>query len=60
MNVKGTFDDYQRFVDELTDEVESGYTREHEDIVGYDATRAVLNILQMLQRWGLITFMDEN
>ena len=60
MNVKGTFDDYQRFVDELTDEVESGYTREQDDIVGYDATRAVLNILQMLQRWGLITFMDEN
>ena len=52
--------DYQRFIDELTEEVESGCTRQYEELVDYDTTRAVLNVLEMLQRWGVIRFVEEN
>jgi hypothetical protein len=60
MNIQGDYDDYQRFVDELTEAIESGYTYEHDEIVGFDATRATLNVIDHLTKWGLINFIDEN
>ncbi len=60
MNIQGDYDDYQRFVDELTKAIESGYTRQHDEVVGYDATRATLNVIDLLTKWGLIQFLDEN
>jgi hypothetical protein len=58
MNV--TYDDYEQFVSDLTDTIETGYTTEAGEIVGFDATRATLNVLELMQRWGLLFFMDEN
>jgi hypothetical protein len=58
MNI--SYDDYEQFVGELTDTIETGITYEHDEPVGYDATRATMNVLDLMQRWGLLFFMDEN
>jgi len=58
MNIE--YDDYQRFIDELSETIETGYTYQQDEIVGYDATRATMNVVELLKRWGLILFMDEN
>ena len=60
MSFSGDFDDLQRFVDELTENVESGMVEEDGEVSGFDTTLAVTNILDLLTRWGLIYFMDEN
>jgi hypothetical protein len=60
MNIKGDYDDYQRFIDELSEAIEDGYTYQQDEITGYDTKRAVMNVVEMLKRWGLILFTDEN
>ena len=60
MSFSGDFDDLQRFVDELTEKVETGMIEEDGEVSGFDTTVAVTNILELLTKWGLIYFMDEN
>jgi hypothetical protein len=58
--MKKDFDDFQRFVNELTEAIEGGYIEENGEITSFDSKQAVVNTLKLLERWQLIFFENQN
>ena len=53
-------DDFVKFELALEKAMEKGYIIEDGEVAGIDFRVAVDAVVEMLERWGLIVFMDEN
>ena len=56
----GNMDDFAKFELALEKAMEKGYIIEDGEVAGIDFRVAVDEVVEMLERWGLIVFMDEN
>lgn len=60
MKYSGTMDDFQEFEKQLEAAIEKGILKEDGDPVGFDVDLARESVIDMLDEWKLIVFLDEN
>lgn len=60
MKYTGNMDDFEVFASEIEKAIESGIMFEDGEATGFDVDKARESVIDMLEKWKLIVFCDEN